>query len=365
MVLDDPPMVGRPGAPAPGLVIHVPAHLLARHGQAGFGLYGRIAPELRRMGIEVTFVERPSTTELAGYSRRDFHLVHHGFLRRFNLLNCGIAYIWPYWYLDRRGVLCDSSMTNAAPPLDRIDAGRAARFVRGLHDKTAARGVSKHVQPPRAGAIGAGAIVVFLQGLSEPVLRSMYMMETEMLEIVIRHREARPVLIKPHPQFPDTIAVAHALRLAGRHPGVSLTGANVHDLLDGAYCSVSICSGASFEGLMHHTPAILFGRSDFAACAWTVRTEAEAARALREIGTRPFDYDRFLYWFLRRKMYSQRNPNLAQRVLQRIAQTGFEMRPDRPPRLIFPDDEEVRSPPVPARGKDFRIGPKGGYDSNG
>ncbi len=359
MVLDDPAVVGRPSSPAPGLVIHVPAHLLARHGQAGFGLYGRIAPDFRRMGIEVTFVERPSTTELALYNKRDFHIVHHGFLRRFNLLNCGIAYVWPYWYLDRRGVLCDSSMINAAPRLARLDAGRAARFVRGLYDRTAARGGSKHAQPPRAGGLESGAIVVFLQGLSEPVLRSMYMMETEMLEIVIRHRDARPVLIKPHPQFPDTIAVAHALRLAGRHPGVSLTGANVHDLLDGAYCSVSICSGASFEGLMHHTPAILFGRSDFAACAWTVRTEAEAARALREIRARDFEYDRFLYWFLRRKMYSQRNPDLAARVLQRIAQTGFELRPVRPPRLIFPEDEEVPGATVPAREEHIRIIPKG------
>lgn len=347
MVLDDPAMVGRPSAPAAGLVIHVPAHLLARHGQAGFGLYGRIAPEFRRMGIAVTFVERPSTTELAGYSKHDFHLVHHGFLRRFNLLNCGIAYVWPYWYLDRRGVLCDSSMANAAPHLDALDPDRAARFRRGLHARTAARGLSKHAQPPRTGALGAGAIVVFLQGLSEPVLRSMFMTETEMLEIVIRHRDTRPVLIKPHPQFPDTIAVAHALRLAGRHPGVSLTRANVHDLLDSAYCSVSICSGASFEGFMHRTPAILFGRSDFAACAWTVRTEAEAARALREIGAQEFDFDRFLYWFLRRKMYSQRNPNLAARVLQRIAQTGFALAPERPLRPLLPAPAEDPRPGFP------------------
>ncbi|MEO0712166.1 MAG: hypothetical protein AAFY68_15705, partial [Pseudomonadota bacterium] len=60
--------------------------------------------------------------------------------------------------------------------------------------------------------------------------------------------------------------------------------ANVHDLLEGAYCTVSICSGASFEGLFHGTPAVLFGRADFAACAWSVETEEDAERALAEIG---------------------------------------------------------------------------------
>ncbi|MEQ8432139.1 MAG: hypothetical protein RIB69_17060 [Roseovarius sp.] len=320
--MDDPPMV------APKLLIHVPGNLLDRHGQAGFGLYGRIAPDLRRMGLEVDFVERPSTTELGTYSKADFHLVHHGFLRRFNLLNCGIAYVWPYWYLDQRGVLCDSSMINATPRLAGVDGRQAEKFFNALHGKTVERGVSKYDQPERRAPMGQGAIVVFLQGLSDPVLRSMHMMETEMLDLVMRYRQGRRVLIKPHPKFPDTIASAHALMLAENEPEVQVIDANIHDLLEGAYCSVSICSGASFEGLFHRVPAILFGRSDFAACAWTVRTEEEAERALKEIGSAEFPYERFLFWFLRKKMYNQRNPNLAARVLQRIKRTGFELMPN-------------------------------------
>ena len=343
MVLDDPPMV------APKLLIHVPGNLLDRHGQAGFGLYGRIAPDLRRMGLEVNFVERPSTTELSTYSKEDFHLVHHGFLRRFNLLNCGIAYVWPYWYLDQRGVLCDSSMINANPRLAGMNDKQAHKFFDALHAKTAGRGISKYDQPERREAIGQDAIIVFLQGLSDPVLRSMHMMETEMLDLVMRYRQGRRVLIKPHPKFPETIASAHALRLAENEPDVQVIDANIHDLLEGAYCSVSICSGASFEGLFHRVPAILFGRSDFAACAWTVRTDEEAEKALKEIGGAEFPYERFLFWFLRKKMYNQRNPNLAARVLQRIKRTGFELMPDgavsKVTQVLGPSGDEV--PPAP------------------
>lgn len=360
MVMDNPPMV------TPKLLIHVPGNLLDRHGQAGFGLYGRIAPDLRRLGLQVDFVERPSTTELSAYSKEDFHLVHHGFLRRFNLLNCGIAYVWPYWYLDQRGVLCDSSMINATPRLAGVNGKQARKFFDALHRKTAGRGISKYDQPERDAPIGTGAIVVFLQGMSDPVLRSMHMMETEMLDLVVRHRQGRPVLIKPHPKFPDTIASAHALMLAEREAGVRVIDANIHDLLEGAYCSVSICSGASFEGLFHRVPAVLFGRSDFAACAWTVRNPAEAERALKEIGDTDFPYERFLFWFLRKKMFNQRNPNLAARVLQRIKRTGFELLPEGAvspvARVLGPSDEGL--PPAPLvppseRGDGSRRGRKG------
>ena len=356
MVMDDPQMV------TPKLLIHVPGNLLDRHGQAGFGIYGRIAPDLRRMGLEVDFVERPSTTELSAYTKEDFHLVHHGFLRRFNLLNCGIAYVWPYWYLDQRGVLCDSSMLNAKPRLDGVNGRQARKFLDALQRKTIGRGVSKYDQPERTEPIGHGAIVVFLQGLSDPVMRSMHMMETEMLDLVLRHRQGRRVLIKPHPKFPDTIASAHARMLAEREPEVRVVDANIHDLLEGAYCSVSICSGASFEGLFHRVPAILFGRSDFAACAWTVRNAEEAERALTEIGEVDFPYERFLFWFLRKKMYNQRDPNLVARVLQRIKRTGFDLMPDGPAgpvtRVLGPaEDEPPPAPLVPSSDRAEAAGP--------
>ena len=324
-------MVGRNGgnrltAPLPPrLVIHVPVAMLNRFGQDGFGLYARIAPEFRRRGLDVEFVERPSTTELSAYTKQDFHLVHHGFLRRFNVLNCGIAYIWPYWYLDQRGVLCDSSLARAHPSFESISLSRANRFHEGLRVRMVETGRSKYDQPPLQGAHAEGHIAVFLQGMSDPVIRSMYMLETDMLNLVVRFSEGRNVLIKPHPKWPDTVASEHARLLARQHEAVRIVDANVHDLLERAYCSVSICSGASLEGLFHRTPAILFGRSDFAACAWTVRTAEEAERALKEIGGIAFDYERFLYWFLRRKMYNLRNPNVASRVQQRIERTGFDL----------------------------------------
>ncbi|MEQ9260701.1 MAG: hypothetical protein RIG84_16565 [Roseovarius sp.] len=350
MVVDDPPMVARstPAARAPRLLVHVPATLLERHGQEGFGLYGRVASHMRGQGIEVRFLERPSTTELDGYTKEDFHLVHHGFLRRFNVLNSGVAYVFPYWYLDQRGVLCDSSMANATPDLDSVKHEAAVRFFEGMRERLVLGGVSKYEQPARAQRFGPGHIAVFLQGMGDPVLRNMFMLETEMLDLVLRHRGEREVVVKPHPKWPDTMASDHARRLAEETPGLTITDANVHDMLEGAYCSVSICSGASFEGIFHRTPSILFGRSDFNACAVTVRSAAEAEEALAGIGAREFDFERFAYWFLRRKMFNSRNPNVGERVMQRIARTGFEFLPSKARAQAVPggDDNGVRVRPL-------------------
>ncbi len=309
------------------VVIHLPASQLNRYGPKGFGLYAKIIPEFETMGLNIKVVERPSTTSLDVYSPHSFHLVHHGFLRRHNVLNCGVAYLWRYWYLDQRGVLCDSSLSRAKPDLSRIDPENASQFFELLQRRFATRGISKYPQPELSGSIGQGKIIVLLQGISEPVMRSMHMMETEMLDLVMRYRGDREVLIKTHPKRPDTIASEHALMLARREDRVSMVSANVHDLLKGAHCSVSICSGASFEGLLHRTPAILFGTSDFHLCAITVRNEAEAKAAFAEVGEREFPFEKFLYWFLRRKTFDIQNPNLARRVLHRIEQTGFELTP--------------------------------------
>ncbi|MEO0370979.1 MAG: hypothetical protein AAF231_05935, partial [Pseudomonadota bacterium] len=235
----------------PRLIIHVPRDMLQRYGQEGFGLYAALAPGMRARGVPVEFVDRPGTTDLTHYTREDFHLVHHGFLRRFNLLNTGIAYLWPYWYLDQRGVLCDSSLGRAQPDLSHVPLGRAQAFFGRVGGRLKEKGQSKHDQPPRQGPLAEGAIVVFLQGLSDPVLRNMAMLETEMLDLVVAHRAERRVVIKVHPKFPGTIAAAHAEALTTSEQNVEIIDANVHDLLEGAYCSVSICSGASFEGLFH------------------------------------------------------------------------------------------------------------------
>lgn len=311
----------------PKLFVHLPKPALERHPNGDFGLYKRLLPPLKSLGVMVEVVARTSTVELDHYTQDDFHLVHHGFIRKFNLLNAGIAYLKPFWYLDPRGVLCDSSISRAVPDLDRYDPEIAKSFVGNLRNRYIARGASKYAQPPRKERLGQGKIVVFLQGMSEPVLRNMYMTEIEMLDLVTKHRGEREILIKVHPKWPGSVSAAFAGKLASEQSGVNVVDANIHDLLDGAYCSVSICSGACFEGFLHNTPALLFGNSDFRAGALTVSSAEEVPEAIRDIGSMHFRHELFLHWFLRKRAYDIRNPSLQDRFLKRLAKAGYQLAP--------------------------------------
>ena len=96
--------------------------------------------------------------------------------------------------------------------------------------------------------------------------------------------------------------------------------------------------------------------------AEAARLAEEAERALTEIGEVDFPYERFLFWFLRKKMYNQRDPSLVARVLQRIKRTGFDLMPDGPAgpvtRVLGPaEDEPPPAPLVPSSDRADAAGP--------
>ncbi len=309
------------------LFIHLPASMLERHSEGEFGLYKRLLSYFKSRGIQVEIVERPSTTELSQLSKGAFHLVHHGRIKHPNVLNCGIAYFPDYWYVDPQGVLCDSSLGLKNPDYSTIETDKAQAFFYKLRKEYLETGVSKYAQPIRCESFGKGHIVVFLQGMSDPVARNMHMTEFEMLNLLVKQCSDRPILVKPHPKKENAASVMYAHAMAKKEPRLRVVTANVHDLLKDAYCSVSICSGASFEGFLHRTPAILFGRSDFGACSLTVQTEEELIHALKKVENCKFQYELFLFWFLKRRTFYVHDDNLPLRILRRISRTGFRLEP--------------------------------------
>lgn len=110
---------------------------------------------------------------------------------------------------------------------------------------------------------------MFLQG-PQPALRGAAHCSAEaMLRAVLDGAGGRPVVIKPHPLVPETgLAAIEALAREGR--AMTVTGANIHDILARAAVTVSINSAVALEGFLHGRPAILFGRSDFHPLAETV-----------------------------------------------------------------------------------------------
>ena len=97
----------------------------------------------------------------------------------------------------------------------------------------------------------------------------------------------------------------------------------MHDLLAAACATVSVNSAASIEGLLHGTPAILFGRSDFHAAAETVTRAEDFQPALQRALARPRDYTAFLYWYFHDQCLWLGDPGLTDRIVAIFADAGF------------------------------------------
>ncbi|PWE33297.1 hypothetical protein DDZ14_05795 [Maritimibacter sp. 55A14] len=251
------------------------------------------------------------------------HILWNGRQRRHNVLNAALAYIEPYWHLDPRGVLCDSSIAGRAYDPGTVPFRRADPLFQALRRRLVVKRHSRYQQMRAKTPVPEGAIAVFLQGRTPYRDGSAHCSAEEMLRCVARHAGGRPVVVKGHPlgSGMDDIALVADLMAEGHdlHP----TDANVHDILAACCVTVSVNSAVAMEGFLHRKPAILFGRSDFHHNAETVRDPAEFPTALDRALTRRGGHAQFIHWYFAQNCLSLHDPDFTEAVLARFAAAGF------------------------------------------
>lgn len=300
------------------VLIHLPRHQYERPASERTGFYHHLATGLAERGHQVAFACRQSIEAHPSFHAEAFHFCHQGLVRQGNVLNTGIAYLKGFWYADPMGVFADSSIAGLAFDPEAVDGKWAAGFARRLRARLIGARASKYAQPKARHSFAPGAIAAFLQGPSEIVTRARHMSEPQMIRALARARPATPVLVKPHPQKPDPDTLAEILALQPEHPNIRIVDANIHDMLAGALVCASICSSVAIEAMLHNTPALMFGRTDFHHCATTVTTEGAVAAALDEATRQPWPYDRFLLWFLKLNCLDLRSGDWLERIAQRM-----------------------------------------------
>lgn len=256
----------------------------------------------------------------------DLHIVENGFCQGPGYLNAALAYLDGFFHLDPKGVLADSALADLPYDPQTVPEDEARAFFRRLKARFAARRLSRYGQKRAATDIPEGAIAVFLQGPKPERMGQAHMTSAAMLRTVAAGAGGRPVVVKPHPLKPELGAMQIAEAIA---EGARLipTDANVHDILARAAVSVSINSATGFEGFLHGTPAIFFGRSDFAHCLETVRDPQDFPRALERALTKKRNYARAMAWYFGRHCFWLEDPALDARLLAHFAAQGFP--PDR------------------------------------
>lgn len=298
-------------------VLHARPAMAAQIRAGDFGFFNRLIQVLRHQGhhVVITGLYRPPW--LGWLSRRAVHLYRgpNRIWRRRRVFSIGKGYIQGYWYIDPAGYRDKSSIGERQFVRDDIPRDPAGILQRRLRRGLLNTGTSTRPQASRGAAVPEGAIAIMLQlrTLFE-YRRGQVCSDAEMVRRVVAARGGRPVVIKLHP-FGAKPAVHRAVKDVLDPTGrVTVTEANVHDVLDAASLVVTQTSGAGFEALLHNKNVLLFARTDYITAATKLDRLADLPSAIETAIAAKVPHARFVYWFLEQNLFRHDAPDFAKRL---------------------------------------------------
>ncbi len=311
------------------IILHLPENgateaLAGRH----LRLYRVIRDMARAEGIVLDI--RPRARDLTPATRTppddrfadgNLHILDDRSVQAAGVLNCAVAYFWEFWHLDPKGTKAFSGIGDL--PYDAADMphARAERFFAGQKARLVDRRRSKYGQKAAHTALPEAAVTVFLQGDFPQRQCATRFDDLAMLAVVRAHAGDRPIVVKPHPLVTDPFTLAEIRSL--RDDRLSVTDANVHDILACCAVTVSINSTVALEGYLHRKPAILFGQSDFHHIAGRVQVPDDFPAALTAALARKRGYAQYLAWYFLRHCLRLGSPALEPTLWARFAAAGF------------------------------------------
>lgn len=280
--------------------------------------YARLTDGLRAAGHPVTHIRHDRATAAATVGAVEgYHILDHGRLVHPRARNSGVAYVYTYWHLDPAGIRAFSSIGDRRFDPAAIDPVAATAFAARLRARLAGKRISRVDQPRAVTPVPQGCIAVFLQDdAHRDVAETCHLTARQMIRAVLDRDDPSPVVIKPHPLDFSEETHRFLRRLARQDARVTVTGANIHDILSAARAVVTINSATGLEAMLHHRPVILCGRADFHHIATTVTRPQDMDAALQGPADRP--HDAYLYWYFRLNCLDSTSETLAADALARF-----------------------------------------------
>lgn len=308
------------------VVFHLPGSILRDKAKLK-AFYGKIATGLTARGARVEYLlhdraEVPAQVEADG----GFHIIDHGRIRHPRVLNAGLSYIRPYYYLDPWGMRAFSSLAAKAFDPAAIDAAQAAAFRDNLYQSLVQERRSRYEQPAEVLAVPQGCIAVFLQTEGHRDVGELcYLTLRRMIKALMAREDPRPIVIKTHPRDTDFDTLEWLVGKARKDRRIQIIPANIHDILAVCDVVVTINSAVGLEAMLHRKPVVLCGHSDFLHCATTLRDRSKMDEAIAAALRSEWRYDAFLYWFLALNQLSAIAAALIDDVIARIAATDYDL----------------------------------------
>jgi len=317
--------------------VRVPAAELVLHLKAGdvagdlSGHHLRLYRHLRNMaardGIVVRIRPRDRDIRIGTRTLTDdrfedgnLHIIDDRSVRCPNVLNAAPADFWEFWHLDPHGTKAFSS--TGAKPYDpaHVAWSSAKPFYDRLRAEYLHKRRSKYQQTETRLAVPQGCVAVFFQGNYPIESGATTHSDLDMLHQILNVAGTHPVVVKLHPHTADAGIVAQILAI--KDPRLSLTAANVHDVLAACCVSVSINSTVALEGNLHRKPAILFGESDFHHIAYPVARYGVAG-AFKAALAHDGGFAKYLTWYFKRNSLWMARRTLDDDIWRIFTAAGF------------------------------------------
>ena len=299
------------------ILFHVPGSWL-RIGSSGlrpFYIHVLEGLKARNIRFDVRTLDRETLPETVAADRA-IHVVHHGRFAHARVRNADVAYIYPFWNFDPKGIRAFSSIADMRFPQDDIDPQIARPFFRRMRKRIVGRRISRYPQPEAVSKPGNIRAAVFLQSEGHRAVdETCYLDRWEMLTAVCETVDG-PVVVKHHPRDRDLETLLGLGDMCARYPHLSVSEGNIHDLISAAERVVTINSAVGMEAYLHRKPVILCGQSDFHHVADVARSVAGLRGVLRR-KPRKRVYDKFIYWYFAEQCLSGADPDLVDRFVAR------------------------------------------------
>lgn len=308
------------------VVLHLPGSIL-RDKVRLRAFYGKVADGLIERGARVEYLlhDRNLVPEQVA-ADAGFHIIDHGRLRHPRVLNSGLSYIRPWYYLDPWGMRAFSSLADKVFDPVAIDQKCARDFWNDLQQRTVEKRQSRYEQPSQKLDVPEGCIAVFLQTEAHRDVGELcYLTMRRMIKALLARDDPRPIVVKMHPRDTDLDSLKWIVGKARKDKRLRIIPANIHDILAACDLVVTINSAVGIEAMLHRKPVVLCGHSDFHHCAVTLRDAAQIEAATAQALRTDWPFETYLYWFFALNQLNSDAVDLSTAVIARIAATGFDL----------------------------------------
>ncbi len=312
--------------PAGPVVFHLPGSVLRDPAKMRV-FYGKIGEGLRARGVAVAY-RLHDRESLAAQVAADagFHIVDHGRLRHPRVLNAGLSFVVPYYYLDPCGIRAFSSLSEQVFDPAQVDPLTAAAFHADLVARLVGGRKSRYQQPDTVLPVPRGCVAVFLQTEAHRAVGELcHLTLRRMIKVLLDRDDPRAIVVKPHPRDTDLDTLAWLAQKARKDKRLQIVPGNIHDILAACDVVVTINSAVGVEAFLHRKPVVLCGKADFHHCAVTLRDGAQMDAAIAKTMATDWPYEAFLHWYFGLNCISAEAPGLVDQVAGRIAAMGFDL----------------------------------------